>query len=119
MRVLIADDDPDMRLLTRALIGADPRLEVVAQAEDADGAVEAFRASAPDVCVLDYRMPRATGLDAARRIREERPEACIVLFSSFFSDDILAAADALGVQCLDKHRFTELADVVIGLTGLN
>ena len=57
VRVMIADDNFDMRLLVRATLGSDARVDVVAEAEDGTTAVEAFRESRPDVCVLDYRMP--------------------------------------------------------------
>lgn len=117
VRVLIADDNDDIRLLTRALLGADGRTVVVAEAEDGTAAVEEFRRARPDVCVLDHQMPGLNGLDAAAEILTERPGLPVVLFSSFLSAEITAAAGSLGVTCLRKDRFEGLPDLLIDLTS--
>lgn len=119
VRVMIADDDFDMRLLVRATLDSDSRLDVVAEAEDGTIAVEAFREALPDVCILDYRMPGLSGLEAAELILAERPETRILLFSAFLTDEITEAARALGAGCLRKDLFMELPDVVFGLSRDN
>jgi two-component system response regulator DesR len=115
VRVMIADDNFDMRLLVRATLGGDARLDVVAEAEDGPEAVDAFRSTRPDVCVLDYRMPGLTGLEAGTKILEEHPGAKVLLFSAYLTPEITDAADDLGMRCLRKDLFMELPAVVMEL----
>ena len=117
VRVMIADDNDDIRLLTRSLLGADGRTVVVAEAEDGTAAVEEFRRTQPDVCVLDHQMPGLNGLDAAAQILSERPGLPVVLFSSFLSTEVVAAAGSLGVTCLRKDLFEDLPDLIVGLSS--
>lgn len=115
VRVMVADDNFDMRLLVRATLGGDARLDVVAEAEDGTAALEAFRSTRPDVCVLDYRMPGLTGLEAGTRILEEDPDARLLLFSAYLTPEITDAADVLGMRCLRKDLFMDLPTVVVEL----
>ena len=112
VRVMIADDDFDMRLLLRATLGTDDRLDVVAEAEDGTLALQAFRSTDPDVCVLDYRMPGMSGLETASKILAERPDAKILLFSAFLTPEVTDEAERLGVGCLRKDLFMDLPDTV-------
>lgn len=115
VRVMIADDNFDMRLLVRATLGGDARVDVVAEAEDGEAAVEAFRRSEPDVCVLDYRMPGLTGLEAGSQILAERPETKVLLFSAYLTPEITEAADQLGMRYLRKDLFMDLPATVVEL----
>lgn len=115
VRVMIADDNFDMRLLVRATLGGDARLDVVAEAEDGAAALDAFRATRPDVCVLDYRMPGMTGLEAARQILAEDPQTKVLLFSAYLTPDITEVADQLGIRCLRKDLFMDLPAAVVDL----
>jgi DNA-binding NarL/FixJ family response regulator len=115
VRVLIADDNFDMRLLVRATLGGDARVDVVAEAEDGDAAVAEFRRSQPDVCVLDYRMPGLTGLEAGRQILDENPDTKVLLFSAYLTPEITDAADRLGMRCLRKDLFMDLPNAVVEL----
>ncbi|HEU5084084.1 MAG TPA: response regulator transcription factor [Acidimicrobiales bacterium] len=117
VRVMIADDNFDMRLLVRATLGGDSRLDVVAEAEDGTGAVEAFRELQPDVCVLDYRMPGMSGLEAGTQILAEQPDAKVLLFSAYLTPEITDAADQLGMRCLRKDLFMDLPTAVMELAN--
>src|SRR6201999_813330 len=74
VRVLIADDDPVMRMLLAAVINNDPALELVAQAEDADEAIALATETTPDVALLDVEMPGGGGPRAAQEIRAQAPQ---------------------------------------------
>ena len=115
VRVMIADDDFDMRLLVRATLGGDQRLDVVAEAADGQLAIEAFRSAMPDVCILDYRMPGLSGLEAATQILAENPDAKILLFSAYLTAEVTDAARELGVGCLRKDAFMDLPEAVVEL----
>jgi two-component system nitrate/nitrite response regulator NarL len=115
VRVMIADDNFDMRLLVRATLGGDARLDVVAEAEDGTTALDAFRSTQPDVCVLDYRMPGLTGLEVGTQILEEDPSAKVLLFSAYLTPEITDAADLLGMRCLRKDLFMDLPIAVVEL----
>lgn len=117
VRVMIADDNFDMRLLVRATLGGDARLDVVAEAEDGNAALDAFRSTRPDVCVLDYRMPGLTGLEAGTTILEEDPDAKVLLFSAYLTSEITETADRLGMRYLRKDLFMELPAAVVELAG--
>jgi two-component system, NarL family, response regulator NreC len=69
IRVLLADDHAVLRAGLRALLGAEPDMEVVGEAEDGEEAVRQARALQPDVVVLDIAMPRLNGLEVIRQIR--------------------------------------------------
>jgi DNA-binding NarL/FixJ family response regulator len=115
VRVMIADDNFDMRLLVRATLGGDVRLDVVAEAEDGTAALDAFRSTRPDVSVLDYRMPGLTGLEVGTQILEEDPDARVLLFSAYLTPEITDAADRLGILCLRKDLFMDLPIAVVEL----
>src|SRR3954469_14651713 len=94
LRVVLAEDDPDMRALLGAIIAGDEALELVAATPDAEAAIEAARAHQPDVCVLDVAMPRGGGPHAARGIRAACPATRLVVLSG--RDDRRAGRETPG-----------------------
>lgn len=94
IRVLLADDEMLIRAGVRAVLGAAPDLEVVAEAADGREAVELALRHRPDVCLLDIRMPRLDGLGAAAQLAGALPEAAVVMLTTFSEDEYIA--DALG-----------------------
>lgn len=81
IRVLIADDHALVREGLRYVLDADPLIEVVAEASNGRAAVDLAMQLTPDVVVLDITMPEETGLKAAARIREQLPNARVLLLS--------------------------------------
>jgi EAL domain-containing protein (putative c-di-GMP-specific phosphodiesterase class I)/CheY-like chemotaxis protein len=83
IRVLIADDDANIRDALRELLESEDGIEVVAVAADAVAAVEAAAQERPDVAILDVKMPGGGGPHAARGILTESPETRIVALSAY------------------------------------
>jgi DNA-binding NarL/FixJ family response regulator len=81
MRILIADDHGIVRAGIRLLLERQADFEVVAEADDGAQAVELALTERPDLCVLDVSMPRLTGLQAAREIRAQLPQARVLILS--------------------------------------
>lgn len=94
--VLIADDHPIFRRGLRQVIDGEPDMRVVAEADQGEAALEGLRAHRPDVAVLDIRMPRASGLDVAQRVREEGLPTRILFLTMHDQAAMFERAMALG-----------------------
>ncbi|WP_088979636.1 response regulator [Micromonospora coxensis] len=81
-----------IRAGVRAILAADPGIEVVAEAGDGRAAVEAVRAYRPRVALLDIRMPKVDGLAAAAEIRRLAPGTATVMLTTFGEDEHVARA---------------------------
>jgi DNA-binding NarL/FixJ family response regulator len=92
IRVLLADDEPIIRAGIRAILGADPGIDVVAEASDGREAVELVRKHRPDVALMDIRMPKLDGLTAAGEMRSTTPETAVIMLTTFAEDDYIAKA---------------------------
>jgi CheY-like chemotaxis protein len=110
----VADDEEDMRVLVRALLEADASgISVAAEAGNGADALARWREVAPDVVILDQRMPDLTGMEVAEHILQERPGQAIVLFSAYLTDEARAHVLAAGVDaCIAKEDIFSLPDVV-------
>jgi DNA-binding NarL/FixJ family response regulator len=115
-RIALADDDVLLREgLARLLDGSG--FEVVGQAGDASELLELVRASTPDVVIVDIRMPpnhETEGLEAARVIREEFPDAGILVLSAHVEveEAMGLLAGGQGIGYLLKSRVTDVGDFV-------
>jgi DNA-binding NarL/FixJ family response regulator len=92
VRILIADDQPLVRAGLRKILSVDAAIEVVAEAEDGLGAVEAVQRTAPDVAVLDIRMPVLDGLEATRRITASHAQTRVLVLTTFGLDEYVVDA---------------------------
>src|ERR1700742_900157 len=107
VRVLTVDDQPVFREATRALVGMIPGFEVVAESADGESAVEIARTERPDMVIVDQRMTGIDGIETARRMSAEDPDAVIVLVSSADVQPLSEAARECGVSAvLRKHRLS-------------
>ncbi|MFH8408640.1 response regulator [Streptomyces sp. NPDC018019] len=98
VRVLLADDEAMIRAGVRAILGAAPGIEVVAEAADGRQAVDLALRHRPDVCLLDIRMPRLDGLGAAAELRRTLPETAVVMLTTFSEDTYVAGALGSGAS---------------------
>jgi DNA-binding NarL/FixJ family response regulator len=108
IRVMVVDDHPLMRLGLRTKIGAEPEMEVVAEAGDGPAAIAAYAAHLPDVTLLDLRLPTMDGAQVITAIRARNPEAKILVLTSFDADeDIYRAVQAGALGYLLKGTFAD------------
>jgi DNA-binding NarL/FixJ family response regulator len=108
IRVLIADDHPLTRLGIRTALGAEPDMVVVAEAEDGGEAVRFDAAHAPDVVLMDLRMPKMNGIAAIRAIVAARPGARVLAVTTYDGDaDIHRALEAGACGYLAKEMMGE------------
>jgi CheY-like chemotaxis protein len=110
LRVLLVDDDKDMRALIRQVLRlADHGLAIAGEATDAVTALEQWTALQPDVIVMDQRMPGRTGLELADVILGRSPKQPIILFSAHLDVALIDRANAIGVcSTLEKARYRDL-----------
>jgi two-component system, response regulator PdtaR len=94
-RVLICEDETIIRLDLRDLLER-AGFDVCGEAQDGEQAVELARAERPDVAIMDVKMPRLDGIEAARRILDERPIP-IVMLTAYGQDDLVTRAVEAGV----------------------
>jgi DNA-binding NarL/FixJ family response regulator len=125
IRVLIADDHGIVRSGLRMLIERQADMEVVAEAGDGVGALEATQTHRPDVAVLDVSMPRLTGLQAAREIRAHVPQTRVLLLSmhddeSYFLEGLSSGASGYVLKrAADTDLISALRTVADGRTFLS
>jgi len=95
MRVLICEDETIIRLDLRDLLER-AGFEVCAEARDGEEAVALARSERPDLAIMDVKMPRLDGIEAARRILEENPIP-IVMLTAYGQDELVSRAVEAGV----------------------
>jgi DNA-binding NarL/FixJ family response regulator len=114
MRVLIADDHGIVRSGLRLLLEREPDIEVVAEASDGAEAREKAISERPDLAILDVRMPKLTGLQATREIREQAPEVAVLILSMHDDERYLFEALKAGASgyVLKRQADQDLLDAV-------
>jgi AmiR/NasT family two-component response regulator len=95
MRILIAEDETIIRLDLRDLLERSGH-EVVAEARDGEEAIALAREHEPELAVMDVKMPRLDGIEAARRILDERPIP-IVMLTAYGQEELVSRAVEAGV----------------------
>ena len=97
-RVLVVDDDPFVRSGLRAIIESADDLVVVGEAADGAQAIDAVAAHAPDVVLMDVRMPRVNGIDATARICAQRSPPRVLVLTTFDLDRYVVDALRAGAS---------------------
>lgn len=105
IRVLLVDDDPLVLSGLRMMLAGDPGIEVVGDASDGDLVVDAVAAAAPDVVLMDIRMPRTDGISAVRALRTgPGPHPAVIMLTTFGAEPVVLDALRAGASgFLLKH----------------
>ncbi len=100
IRCLIVDDSRTARALLRAVLSADPEVEVVGEAEDGEEGVQKAKALRPDVITMDVQMPKMDGLRATQEIMVEAPTPIVIVSQGFLAKEVDAAMQAIRLGAL-------------------
>jgi two-component system, NarL family, response regulator DevR len=114
LKVMLVDDHEIVRQGLRALLEAEGDIEIVAEADSGPSAVSLAGVYQPDVVVMDVRMPEGSGVEACRAIRDERPDAQIIMLTSYSDDEALFNSIMAGAAgfVLKQIRGRDLIDAI-------
>jgi DNA-binding NarL/FixJ family response regulator len=114
VRIMLVDDDPLMRAGLRTVISSDPASIVVGEASDGRAAVSSVHALAPDIVLMDVRMPDLDGIAATRQVLAACPDVRVVIFTTFEDDDYIFGAINAGASgfLLKRARPEELLQAI-------
>jgi CheY-like chemotaxis protein len=107
VRLLVVEDTEHVRKMLVDILELHG-FEIAGEAEDGPDALQQVAPADPDVVVLDYMMPEMDGLEVARRIREQRPDQHVILYSAYLDDELERMAQEAGVAvCVPKMAGVE------------
>ncbi len=98
IRILICDDHEIVRRGLRSYLETEPGFEIVGEAADGEETVRMSGELRPDVILMDLVMPRLDGVEATRRILAERPDACVIVLTSYTDDNKVIPALKAGAR---------------------
>ena len=119
IRVLLVDDEADIRLVMRVGLDlASEDLVVVGEAADGESALRMADELDPTIIVLDQRMPGLSGLETASELLARRPGQRMMLCSAYLDDKLREQARQAGVgRCIQKHDIPQLPDLLRSLAS--
>ena len=114
IRILTVDDHPLLREGIAALVNAESDMKLVAEASNGEEAIEQFRLHRPDVTLMDLQMPAMNGIEAVTRIRDEFPDARIIVLTTYTGDVQALRALKAGARAyiLKGHVHRELLEAI-------
>ncbi len=117
IRILLVDDHMAIRMGLMTVTGDTPDMEVVADVEDGEEAIEAYRKHRPDVVVLDLRLQGMSGIETIRALRDEFGDCRILIFSNYAKGDevfqaLKAGASGIVVKEMALDRLLDAIRVV-------
>ena len=114
IRILTVDDHPLLRRGIAALVNGEPDLKLIAEASNGEEAIDAFRSHRPDVTIMDLQMPGIDGIGAIGRIRDEFPNARIIVLTTYTGDTQVLRALRAGARAyiLKGHVHKELLETI-------
>jgi DNA-binding NarL/FixJ family response regulator len=119
IRVLVVDDHPVLREGVAVLVSQQPDLLMVGEASTGREALEQFRSTQPDITLMDIKMPDMSGIDAIIAIRQEYPDARIVVLTTYEGDVLAWRALKAGAHAymLKGNVRKDLADTIRAVHG--
>ena len=114
LKILLVDDHEVVRLGLKSLLSHYTEFEVVAEASEADEAIDLARRYKPDVVVMDIRLPGKSGIEATREIVSENDAIKVIMLTSFAEDELLFDAISAGASgyVLKQIDSTELINAL-------
>lgn len=125
IRILVVDDHPLFRSGIAALLATQSDISLVAEASNGREAVEKFREYRPDITLMDLQMPEMNGVDAMIAIRDEFPEARIIVLTTYAGDVQVLRAMKIGARAyllkslLDRELLETIRAVYGGKKALS
>jgi two-component system, NarL family, response regulator DevR len=98
LKILLVDDHEVVRMGLKSLLSRDSQFQVVAEAGNASQALEQVGRHAPDVVVMDIRLPGKSGIEATREIVSKFPKTKVIMLTSYAEDELLFDAIAAGAS---------------------
>ena len=117
IRILVVDDHPVVRAGIETLMAGQADMSLVGQATNGREAIQQFRAHHPDITLMDIQMPEMNGLDALIAIRNESPEARIIMLTTYAGDAQVLRAIKAGARgyLLKSALHRELLETIRGV----
>jgi DNA-binding NarL/FixJ family response regulator len=117
IRILAVDDHPIVRRGIAGLLSIQPDMTLVGEASDGREAIQLFRMHRPDVTLMDLQMPGMNGVDALIAIRNECPEAKVIVLTTYAGDVQIMRAMRAGAQAylLKNTLHKELLETIRGI----
>ncbi|MEA3020873.1 MAG: two-component system, NarL family, nitrate/nitrite response regulator NarL [Actinomycetota bacterium] len=117
MRVLIVDDEEDIRVLLREQLER-AGYEVVGAASDGAEALVLCASEKPDAVILDLLMPHVNGFDAIPKLRTQHPKAAIIAYTAVAGDFVRQEMSRLGIPLVLKSgQFSRLDSILKDIAG--
>lgn len=98
VRILIADDDDLMRTVFTSICTSLSGVQLAGVAEDGEQAVGCFQTLSPDVVLLDVNMPKLSGIEALKKIKELDPDSCVVMLTGVSSVEVVKTCVGAGAR---------------------
>lgn len=113
MNIIIVDDDKLVSLSLKTILEAQSDIKVLAMGENGEDAIRLFDEYTPDVLLMDIRMDKMNGLDAAKKIIEKHADAKILLLTTFSDDEYIIKAIQFGAKgYILKQAFESIAPAI-------
>lgn len=112
LKIMVVDDNALLRFGLVGAINMEPGFECVGDADSSDAAVALYEKVKPDIVTMDYRMPGESGVECTQRIMAMDPDAKIILFSVFESEEEVWKAVQAGVKAYMTKSASAVEDVM-------